>query len=255
MQSSIIFLVAFIALINAQIHNGNFEQGCSAGNCFNLVSLPGWSVTNGNVDLVPSSLWTPHSGAYTLDINGGVSGTISQTISTCVGTTYAIDFYMSGNLLLDGQPHTVSMQLSVSGGSSQLYSYTGAHTSFSYITPETYVHQTFNFVATQTDTVITFMSTNAGARGVVLDDIVVYGVSGSTICPPPNNDLEDCRAHCPTYSFEQVYGYFCDAEGLGFCRCLKEPYASQTNYQVCAPGTVCQCPEGVECSSSGSPCA
>jgi len=68
---------------------------------------------------------------------------------------------------------------------------------------------------------------------------------------PLTTSFATVAARCATYSFPETQGYFCAADKSGYYQCLKGPWATQANYQKCAPGTSCKCAVGVECSASG----
>ena len=100
-----VFCAAMIGLILVAsaasadlVVNGGFESP-NTGLPDELVppgTLDGWSVT-GAVEIIASSYWTPNSGLQSLDMNGGVAGTISQSLATDAGQTYNLTFAMSGN--------------------------------------------------------------------------------------------------------------------------------------------------------------
>ncbi len=82
--------------------NGSFESpatGCQGA----TTSLPGWSVTTGNIDIVDSTCtgMAAADGAYFLDLTGtvgsGAGGTITQSIATTPGSQYTLNFYFGGN--------------------------------------------------------------------------------------------------------------------------------------------------------------
>jgi hypothetical protein len=90
--------------------NGHFAvspppNGCDSG----TTRLPGWTVATGTIDILSQSpacgpITTPVStnsvGAYFLNLNGGAGtgpGTISQSITTRVGTLYKLFFYFGGD--------------------------------------------------------------------------------------------------------------------------------------------------------------
>jgi len=62
------------------------------------------------------------------------------------------------------------------------------------------------------------------------------------------------QARCGSYNMLETQGYYCSADQLGYYQCLSGPFASQSGYRPCAPGTFCRCADGVECSASG-PCS
>lgn len=58
-------------------------------------------------------------------------------------------------------------------------------------------------------------------------------------------------ARCATYNMAETQGFYCAADHSGYYQCLKGPWAAQSNYRPCAPGTTCKCEVGVECSTIG----
>jgi choice-of-anchor C domain-containing protein len=79
------------------IKNGGFESagGFSGGFETTGSGLDGWTI-GGTVDLI-NTYWTPASGSYSLDLNGGGAGSISQSFATVVGQTYNVSFSLAGN--------------------------------------------------------------------------------------------------------------------------------------------------------------
>jgi len=111
------------------IVNGNFESGPAVGSGgFTTIStahgLPGWTV-NGQVDYI-GSYWTGQAGvgSHSLDLNGNVQGTISQTLTgLTAGVTYVVSFFISGNPDNGKQPNPKQAVL-VLGSGFDLISYT-----------------------------------------------------------------------------------------------------------------------------------
>lgn len=64
-------------------------------------------------------------------------------------------------------------------------------------------------------------------------------------------DFISVASRCASYSFTSVQGYFCSADQTGYYQCLNGPFASQSAFRPCAPGTRCRCATGVECSQYG----
>jgi len=212
-------------------------MGCTATFCFGLTGtqIPGWTVTENNVDLLRTDYWPPHSGMYSLDLSGYDAGKIEQIVCTKVGFTYHVDFYLNGNGNI-GDVRTV--QVLATGNAAANYPFT----ILAPISATNYIKQTYTFTAITASTVLSFKSLNPGTAGPVLDDITI---DGTTIC---------CVDECKNFSFPGTQGYFCDANKVGFCQCLNGVFAPQSAHQDCAPGTHCSCNFGVECSANGSPC-
>jgi choice-of-anchor C domain-containing protein len=83
------------------ITNGSFEDGASVGGSFSTLTagstaLTGWTIDWGQIDHI-GTYWTPSQGARSLDLNGLVPGSISQSFTTTSGTPYEIKFDLAGN--------------------------------------------------------------------------------------------------------------------------------------------------------------
>jgi len=51
-----------------------------------------------------------------------------------------------------------------------------------------------------------------------------------------------------------VSTYYCSTTGTQFYQCMSGLWAALSANQPCAAGTLCQCPQGVDCSCAGNPC-
>ena len=96
------------------ILNGSFESGISPGsfttlNAGDTTSLTGWTVASGNIDYI-GTYWTASNGSRSLDLNGLVPGSISQTFSGLVaGQTYVVSFDLAGNPAGGPQPKMITV--------------------------------------------------------------------------------------------------------------------------------------------------
>ena len=86
------------------LKNGNFESGPEVGTVGFVVLkkgtdvLPGWKVTKGTIDYAKKHFFAIVDGDYCIDVDGTPGpGAISQTIATVPGTTYVVEFLLSGN--------------------------------------------------------------------------------------------------------------------------------------------------------------
>jgi len=79
------------------------------------VSLPGWTVESGSVDVtLNSSSWSPaYEGQAGLDINGWDAGTISQSFATVLGQLYTVSFAYSRNAA--SAPYNATASVSAGG--------------------------------------------------------------------------------------------------------------------------------------------
>ncbi len=177
-----VFILASIA-IGASITsaalvgtNGGFEIGTDPGvfstlTATNNTDITGWTVGSGEIDYI-GSYWQASDGTRSLDLNGTVPGSISQTLATTVGATYAVNFHLSGNP--DIGPTAKVVRVSATGG-------TPAFADFTYDTAiknntktdMMWESDTFTFVASTTSTTITFASQTDGAAGPALDNVSI----------------------------------------------------------------------------------
>jgi hypothetical protein len=132
------------ALATEYLVNGGFENQTFPGTSsyYNLgqdYAVPadfGWTVSNGNVDIISYQSYGPapsaSSGLYGLDLVGyGSTGEISQTFNTVFGRTYNVSFDYKANSGLPGLTAAVltneTLVGSVTGGSTWAH-YSGEFT-------------------------------------------------------------------------------------------------------------------------------
>ncbi|MBE7159478.1 MAG: PEP-CTERM sorting domain-containing protein [Rhodospirillales bacterium] len=153
--SSLVFLIAAAAIPSADAQT-------------NLVQNPGfetshftdWTVANNHpsYDTFVGS-GNPHSGTWAAEFgNAGSLATVSQTLSTVIGQSYTFSFYFAS----DG---TVPNEFRVSFGNSRLFDSTN-------IPASNYTLESFNVVATDAATTITFGGRN-DLGFINLDDVSV----------------------------------------------------------------------------------
>jgi choice-of-anchor C domain-containing protein len=163
--------------------NGSFEGG-PAVNYTTLLNgstaISGWTVT-GEVDWVRNDLWPTADGSYSVDLNGWGQGGVEQTFATNVNSTYAVQFFMSGNpgdcVTYNLDPATCSpsnktMTVSATGATPASYSF---DTAFFYnnLTDMNWQDNLYTFKATNASTTLRFASTIAGAFGPAIDKITI----------------------------------------------------------------------------------
>ena len=143
-----------------QLVNGGFEDG-STGN--NLTSLLGWTIT-GNVDVGP---YSPTEGSNAMDLNGVVTGSISQSVATTSSTLYRFSFDYAGNTSTARRMRVSIVDVSSSDTLLQkIYSKDGeTPASANYLSAE------MDFTATGANTQIIFQSLVTGNGGNLLDNI------------------------------------------------------------------------------------
>ena len=126
----------------------------------------GWSIISGNVDYIGTT-WTASDGNRSIDLNGLVAGTISQSINTVDGSAYQVLFDMATNPGYTGLDRIVRLGVSAAGETTA-YSFdisgkTGVDMGWE--------QKSFVFTATGTTSTLTFKSTIAGAGGPALDNV------------------------------------------------------------------------------------
>ena len=173
--------LGFAGSVQAQelITNGGFEAPSIAPNGFQpTTTVPGFTVTSGNVDLISSPTYSVNSGNQAIDLVGsGVStGSIAQTFNTVLGQAYKLVFAYSAN---GGCAGACSATVSVgSGGFTSTTGGTAANAStFSAAGGAAYTAFTGFFTATGTSTTLSFADTSGQTnQGVFLDDVSVQAV-------------------------------------------------------------------------------
>jgi len=159
------------------VANGSFETGPDIPSLYLNVgsgstAITGWTVMPTNIDYV-GSLWQASDGERSLDLSGGVAGGIKQDLTTVVGTSYLVEFDMSGNPA--GGNATKQMNV-VAGSQSQIFSFdTTGMTSAIDDRPWDMGWETkqWGFVAESTTTTLQFVSLNNSGYGPALDNVSV----------------------------------------------------------------------------------
>jgi len=246
MKILIVVLAIFAAVQGTSIVNGGFEDNsCSAntwceyggGNWFN-----GWTVgSQGDIDIHFASTccgtFLPHSGSWSVDLNGDQIGSISQTVTTKAENQYTLTFWLASNP--NCGPRFRTFELSANGGNTQTFTFDVAGTSTA---NPGWTQQTYTFTANSASTTLNFVSTTQFTTcGPAIDDLSIVEHGPADICSQFTFDTQ---------------GYFCTQDGTGFYQCLSGPWAPLSAFQPCAAGTYCWCPYGQECSNGGttSPC-
>jgi len=242
----LVVVLALFVSVHGQIVNGGFEDNsCGAdtwceygpGNWF-----PGWTVgDDGNIDIHFASsccgTFMPHSGSWSVDLNGDEIGSISQTVPTKAENQYTVTFWLASNPNCGPQFRT--FDLSANGASTESYSFDTAGTDPS---NPGWTQQTYSFTATSSSTTLNFVSTTPDTScGPAIDDLSIVEYGAVDICSQ--------------FSFGDQ-GMFCTPDQTGYYNCLGGPFAPLSTFQPCAAGTTCWCDYGVECSEGGtvSPC-
>jgi choice-of-anchor C domain-containing protein len=159
--------------------NGGFEEGPDVpkgGNAFitlenGSTALPGWVVTQGNINVVDASFWNAADGKRSVDLNGSMPGAISQTFKTKKGQKYRLTFMLAGSHP-DAAPTEKKLQVSAAGKQTEFtFDTTGKTTN-----EMGWVRKTWEFTAEDVKTTLEFLSLTEGADGPALDDVVVAAI-------------------------------------------------------------------------------
>ena len=178
MSGAVTALAALIILsgsvLAVEATNGSFETGNHPDIIFDFVTLnapssdiTGWTVTSGSIDWI-GNYWQAQDGALSLDLDGNGPGAIAQTLSTTIGNTYFVSFYLAGNP--NGDP-VKTLIVSATGASPATYTFdTTTHSPAAM----GWTLEGYSFVATSASSTLTFASGDAsGATGPALDNVVV----------------------------------------------------------------------------------
>ncbi len=175
--------------------NGNFAKDAPASGCVaGTTTLPGWSVTTGNIDIDSNtpgcSTIPPAKGKYWIDLTGSFgagAGTINQTVKTRAGHQYLLTFHFGGNpdwqstCQFSGYPNdgpTKSMVVLISGTVPVEANYS-IDTSGLSCSDAGWVTEGLLFTATSDQTSIAFESLNVtGVYGPLLSGVSLVHVHG-----------------------------------------------------------------------------
>lgn len=131
--------------------------------------LTGWTIDSGNIDLI-NTYWNAQDGNYSVDMDGGVAGTISQTVTGLVsGAFYQVSFWLAGN------PDT-RYDKTISAGTDE------GSSAFTFLQAGHFAGSmgwqlfSFNFQAASTSTKLTFASLTPEAWGPALDNVSITTV-------------------------------------------------------------------------------
>ena len=169
LRASLVTAAVLFGLCATQAHaslilNGSFESGISPGSFTTLsagdsTSLTNWTVVSGNIDYI-GTYWTASNGSRSLDLNGLVPGSISQSISGLIaGQTYVVSFDLAGNPAGGPQPKliTVSTNETIFDASFDSSSHS--------LSSMGWTSESFTFVASGTTDTLTFASNTTDDSG------------------------------------------------------------------------------------------
>jgi choice-of-anchor C domain-containing protein len=160
------------------------------GYIFDTTTLTGWTVSAGNIDILASSYWQPHSGNQSIDLYGCLAGTIYQAITTTAGQPYVLSYWVAGNADSAGiRTSTVKVGSTV-GGSDLATQNESFDTTGKTKTAMGWELRSLNFTAVSTTSYIQFNDTSTSTcQGIALDDISVDIVPPTDVPEVPLNVL------------------------------------------------------------------
>ena len=176
MRPSLIAALAFAAApvaLGAQIVNGSFEDPVATSSIDGRTSIPGWSASSGNFELITSAFWQPFAGNQSIDLNGTSVGTIFQDVATVAGTRYDLTFALAGN---PGTPENKTLNVLWGTDAARPFTFVQAGATQADMNWELITIQ--GLVATGPTTRLVFQSTSPNAfSGPALDAVALTRVS------------------------------------------------------------------------------
>ncbi|HAI63021.1 MAG: hypothetical protein UU64_C0006G0063 [candidate division WWE3 bacterium GW2011_GWF2_41_45] len=182
---TVLMLSLFVTPVFALGENGSFETGTDPGAYTELSSGAGnidnWTIVSGSIDYI-GTYWPAFEGSRSIDMSGTAAGSISQTFTTVIGTTYEVTFDMAGNP--DGGPVDKTMTVMATGGLEEDYTFDSTDSTLAAMG---WLPKKYTFTATATDTILTFTSTTAGSFGPALDNVKIE----ETTIPDEDEDEDE----------------------------------------------------------------
>lgn len=140
-----------------------------------------WEVDTANVDWI-KGLWQSSDGdGYSVDLNGAQgAGAIKQTVATTIGNLYRLTFDLSKNPAGGNVPR--DMFLEITGVAQQPYAFSTANN----FANMNWAAQSFDFVATSTNTTVLFRGSASGGCcfGPALDNVALNEISPGAVPEP-----------------------------------------------------------------------
>jgi len=172
-------LIASVATtaMAADVDNGGFEDGSYTGNpatfqpfLAGATNITSWTIGGNGIDWI-WGLWEPQAGTKSVDLSRAAAGSVSQSVDTVPGRTYLVLFWLAGNP--DGPPTVKTLDVSA-GSTSKSYAFDTAGQSRADMG---WVRKNLAFKATDTSTMLTFLSTINTFFGPALDSVSVTKMS------------------------------------------------------------------------------
>jgi len=156
------------------VKNGSFESATIDPGFYSTLptgstAIDGWIVT-GSIDYI-GTWWVASDSNRSVDLNSSMPGSIAQSFSTTKGSVYLVLFDMAGNP--DGGPYIKTLRIDAAE--------TSHDTTFD-VSGRTrqdmgWTEMSFDFMAVDTVTTLTFTSLVSGAFGPVIDNVRVDAVT------------------------------------------------------------------------------
>ena len=127
-----------------------------------------WKVSLGNVDLKTPYFTPSTEGTNLVDLNGSMSGGITQVVETVPGKTYTLRFLVSGNW----ESTSTNRNFRVTAGPLSKSLSVARPTGWSK-TNMKWKALSYPFIATSASTTITFTSTSTGSGGAVIAEVTM----------------------------------------------------------------------------------
>ncbi len=179
--------LGFVVSANAAtIVNGSFELGTDPGATFTTqtagsTAITGWTVGGFGVDYI-GGYWMASDGVRSIDLSGNNAGSVSQTIATTIGTSYTVNFDLSGNP--DAGVGSKISIVSISGSLPVVKIYDVLATNSR--TNMNWQPYSYTFTAFANTSTLTFASAEYNAFGPALDNVSILenGGIGSNVPEP-----------------------------------------------------------------------
>lgn len=171
--------LAFGSAEAATITNGSFELTGSGTGLPGENTIPGWTIGGGGIDL-GSPFWAAQDGVQSIDLNRNAAGSISQNVSTTLGTTYQVSFYLAGNPQAD-PPVPGLKTLDAFADAALAGSFSFMNDSTTTVANMGWALESFIFAGTGALVELKFQSTTASSFGPALDNISITSISAVPI--------------------------------------------------------------------------
>ncbi|KAJ3271751.1 hypothetical protein HDV01_006359 [Terramyces sp. JEL0728] len=191
MLTSLVLAIATVAADNL-LQNGDFEdhaaQYCTDSWCIvDDRAIAPWHVTAGPAAEVDHYPWKAYSGEWSMDLCGNVPYTIGQSVDLKSGHTYTLTFMLNENYC---GTYNKTGYVAATGSPQQVFFHNSAQQGGNWV-PVTY-----QFVATDKNTLIEIGSTTAGSCGPVIDNVILTsnGAAGKDKDGKKKDKLGKCKS-------------------------------------------------------------